>query len=142
MKVLTKFIGLCLGLFYLCSCQDDLEKISGEVNAELSVNMSAKDFRDGDITNNNQNPSTRSSLIPNGNGTSFSWNSDDVAGVYSSGKGLTNFFIDDKSISEDGTSATFNGSGFSLNSDALYYAFYPYSASALDKTMIPISYTG
>ena len=141
MNFLTKFSVLCLGLLYLCSCQDDFnESVKADTNA--SVNMSAEDFFDGDIANINQQTSTRSSLIPNGNGTSFSWKSGDVAGVYSSGKGLTNFFIDDKSISEDGTSATFNGSGFSLNSDALYYAFYPYSASALDKTKVPISYTG
>ena len=141
MNFLTKFSVLCLGLLHLCSCQDDFKE-SVTVGTDASVNMSAEDFFDGDIANNDQNPSTRSSLIPNGNGTSFSWKSGDVAGVYSSGKGLTNFFIDDESISEDGTSATFNGSGFSLNSDALYYAFYPYSASALNKTMIPISYTG
>lgn len=85
---------------------------------------------------------SRSTLTPSDWGTSFSWNEGDVVGVYSEAKGLTNFFIDSETISDDKTAAEFNGSGFSLQSNNVYYAFYPYEKAALNKTNIPISYEG
>lgn len=124
----------------LTSCQDDSFREGQGLMGTSPVRMSAVDFSDGDI--NMDGPSTRVSLVPTFNGTKFFWNQGDVAAVYSSGKGLTNFFIDEESISDDGTSATFNGAGFSLDANSVYYAFYPYNSSALDKTKVPISFCG
>ena len=127
-------------LLILISCQDTSLYDGYKTNLSSPVRMSALNFSEGDVADKEMK--TRSYLIPDYNGTKFSWTTGDVAGVYSSGKGLTNFFIDDESISDDGTSATFNGSGFSLKQNTIYYAFYPYSAAALDKTNIPIRYSG
>ena len=87
---------------------------------------------------------TRTILTPTDEGTSFQWRIGDVAAVYSEEKGMTNFFIDDESISEDGSTAEFYGSGFTLTPNCTYYAFYPYSSDAqsLDKQKIPVSYDG
>lgn len=100
--------------------------------------MRAPDF----LIDRENRQTTRSTLIPSTGGTIFRWGIGDVAGVYSSGRGLTNFFIDESSISGDGSSARFNGSGFTLSPDSRYYSFYPYRADALDKEKIPVSYSG
>lgn len=139
-KKIHIFTGLLL-LIISTSCKDLSEQIEN-IETDSSVLMKVKKFINEDTINTFSTNNTRTSLTPTWNGTSFSWNTDDVVGVYSSSKGLTNFFIDEESISEDGTSATFNGSGFSLTTNSLYYAFYPYCPSALDKTKIPITYNG
>lgn len=139
-KKIQTFISLLL-LILQFSCKDVSEQIEDN-ETYSSVLMTVKNFSDEDTVNVSLMGNTRSSLTPTWNGTSFSWNNGDIVGVYSASKGLTNFFIDEESISDNGTSATFNGSGFSLTTNSLYYAFYPYSPSALDKTRIPITYNG
>lgn len=133
----NRFLLLALGLILLIGCHDKLEE-SFIYNPEsmTSVKMIAPNF----ISSIN----TRSKLTPNNNGTSFSWKNGDIVAVYSDSKGMTNFYIDEESLSEDGTSANFNGSGFKLLENSTYYAFYPYSSSiqSLDKTAIPVSYLG
>lgn len=123
---------------YICASCSDKDNLFLNQQEGTGVMMSARNFSDGDkITRE-----TRSTLTPSTGGTSFKWDIGDVAGVYSSGKGLTNFFIDESSISSDGTSARFYGSGFSLSPESSYYAFYPYNAGALDKRRIPVHYSG
>lgn len=139
-RKIQTFISVLL-LILQSSCKDVSEQIEDN-ETYSSVLMTVKNFSDEDTVNISLMENTRSSLTPTWNGTSFSWNSGDIVGVYSTNKGLTNFFIDEESISDNGTSATFNGSGFSLTTNSLYYAFYPYSPSALDKTKIPITYNG
>ena len=129
------FYLLYLSVLFSCSDNDSIFSNSKE---ESGVIMSACNFIDSD--NNKQ--ATRSTLTPSTGGTLFKWDTGDVAGVYSSGKGLTNFFIDETSISNDGTSARFNGSGFTLSPENKYYAFYPYKPNALDKYRIPVHYAG
>ena len=119
-----------------CSCNDELDK-SFDGSELTSVMMQASHFI-SDINN------TRTILTPTENGTAFSWKIGDIVAVYSEYKGMTNFYIDDESISDDGTSANFNGSGFKLLENNNYYAFYPYSSSVqtLDKKAITTSYLG
>lgn len=124
-----------LAMLAACSDKESMGALEEDGNGVL---MTAHDFDSGETYNR----ATRSTLTPSSGGTVFKWDEGDVASVYSSGKGLTNFFIDESTISSDGTSAKFNGSGFVLSPDSKYYAFYPYSASALDKCNIPIRYTG
>lgn len=133
-KNFKKMKKLFFALFLVetvCSCSD-INSFSDTINKD-GILMSALDFK--------AEETTRSSLLPSSTGTKFRWDKGDVVGVYSSSKGLTNFFIDENTISSDGTSANFNGSGFSLNSNSTYYAFYPYSKSSLNKSEIPISYS-
>lgn len=119
------------------SCNDDILKSSVDsTNIISSIEMSASHFLPSETT--------RTTLIPDSSGTKFSWKSGDIVAVYSNLKGMTNFFIEDESISGNGTSANFNGSGFKLEENKTYYAFYPYNGSSqyLDKTSIPVNYIG
>lgn len=129
-----KFL-VCFELLLLLSCNEDIQ--NNESKDIVSIMMKADAFENGDICQ-----TTRTVLSPGENGTKFQWQVGDIAGVYSSGRGLTNFYIDDKSISEDGTSAIFNGSGFSLFPNTLYYGFYPYLPQSIDKTRISVHYSG
>lgn len=134
MKKIVYFLCLC-GLFSSCSDLDFSNNTSSNDGAD--VRMSASHFKDGEDTFS----ISRSSLTPSLGGTNFKWDIGDVVGVYSAANGLTNFFIDEKSLSLDGSSANFNGSGFALTPSSTYYAFYPYSKASLDKKAIPISYS-
>ena len=129
-KTLVCSLLFCL-LFISCS-KDSLQQNSSVISE--TIWMTAPNFIDGTLS--------KSYLTPSNTGTSFEWKQNDIVGVYSSSKGLTNFFIDENSISSDGLSANFNGAGFSLMPNAPYYALYPYSADALDKTSIPLNYYG
>lgn len=138
-----KKIAYLLLLLFFVSCSEFDDFINqGDTTYNAGAIMYGHHFYNGDSNTSNNTIATRTSLKPSDDGTSFSWKSGDVAGVYSYGVGLTNFFIDDSSISSDGTSAVFNGSGFSLTPNSLYYAFYPYNASELDKSSIGVVYTG
>lgn len=109
--------SLFLGLsFVFFSCQDELNNFSLDETNTASIKMSAPNFISADSV------STRTILTPTDNGTAFSWKVGDVVAVYSSSKGMTNFYIDNESISEDGISADFNGSGFKLLENSTYYA--------------------
>lgn len=143
MKQITQFVIFCLfSYFCLTSCnsffEDELKK--SEITA--TVQMSAQGFEDGDQSLSYGIHNTRSSVVPGNGGTSFTWNQGDVSAVYSIGKGLTNFFIDENTISADGMSACFSGSGFTLSPNSLYYAVFPYNPSLLDKSKILVNYAG
>lgn len=128
-----QFLFFCGGILISCS---DLLNAPTEKDVQQNFLMLAEGFLDGDKVN------TRSLLVPSTSGCSFSWNVDDVVGVYSSSRGLTNFFIDENSISSDGLSASFNGSGFTLIPNSPYHAFYPYDKAELEKERIHLQYDG
>ena len=101
-----------LSLFFLVfcflssSCAD--EELFKQNETKCGITINVRDFK-------NENNGTRSLLVPGENGTSFEWEKNDVVAVYSAAKGMTNFFIDETSISDDKTTANFYGSGFSLS---------------------------
>lgn len=127
---------VCSILFLLLavSCSKDKSLTQNELDSSVIIQMKASDFEDESLS--------KSLLSPSSSGTSFAWDKNDIVGVYSTSKGLTNFFIDKNSVSSDGCTANFNGAGFSLLPNSQYYAFYPYSAKALDKTCISVNYIG
>ena len=134
---MCKLLIIVICCFFVCACSENISV--NRVNSDMdgnSVRMIAEHFINSEV------PNTRSTLKPESSGCSFMWESEDVVGVYSQSKGLTNFIIDDTSISSDGLSATFNGSGFTLMPNSPYLAFYPYSKADLDKKKIHISYDG
>lgn len=132
--LVCKFV-VYFDVLLLMSCKDDIQSIAS--TDIVSIKMNANAFENGDIYQ-----TTRTTLLPVEDGTKFQWQVGDVAAVYSSGRGMTNFFIDENSISQDGTSAVFNGSGFSLFPNTLYYGFYPYLPQSTDKTQVSIHYNG
>lgn len=133
----NKWLIFILGaIILLVSCQDEFRKFNISSTSTIAIEMKASHFVSAETA--------RTILTPNSDGTTFSWKTGDIVAVYSSSKGMTNFYIEEESISEDGTSANFNGSGFKLQENKTYYAFYPYngSTSYLDKTSIPVNYVG
>lgn len=122
----------CTLLCSLSSCVDDT--FVEQHTAKSGITISVHDYK-------NELDITRSTLKPGENGTSFAWEEGDVVAVYSAARGMTNFFIDKSTISEDKSTANFYGSGFSLTPLNTYYAFYPYrEGQALDKNEIPVNY--
>ena len=137
-KLFRSFIYV--SVLVLASCVDNKDGFLYQNGASVRVTANAANF-EGEA---GESDATRTVLTPADEGTSFKWKVGDVAAVYSEEKGMTNFFIDDESISEDGSTAEFYGSGFTLTPNSTYYAFYPYSSDAqsLDKQKIPVSYDG
>ena len=134
MEVKQFFLFIFVGIVFDSCAYLDNEHL--QFKEDTRIRMSVSDFQNGDV------PTTRSILTPTSSGSSFSWVENDVVAVYSSSKGMTNFIIDNENISEDGLSAEFYGSGFTLTPNSQYYAFYPYSKASTDKTAIPVSYEG
>lgn len=137
-KKYGRLVFILITGFVILGCSDERSGFL-ECKELTEVLMSAENFKNGD---NGYKEQTRTTLTPSSSGTSFKWNLNDVVSVYSSSKGLTNFIIDESSISSDGLSATFNGSGFTLMPNSPYLAFYPYSKAELDKKKIHLSYYG
>lgn len=135
MKTINKlFYSVFYILLQICfiSCVEN--DVFDSLETKNGVTINVEEFKD-------ENLKTRTILIPSESGTSFMWEKDDVVAVYSSANGMTNFFIDETSISEDKSTANFYGSGFSLSPSSTYYAFYPYShGQSLNKSYIPITY--
>lgn len=84
-------------------------------------------------------PGTKlSALCDEDSGLSFSWDSDDAMGVYSSAGGFARYSL---LYGEGTTQGVFNGEGFALKEGCTYFAFFPYSKSSVDRTALPLSYT-
>lgn len=125
-------VAYCCALFCSLSCADD--DFVKRYGTKSGITVSVHDYK-------NESDITRSTLTPGGNGTSFAWEKGDIVAVYSAARGMTNFFIDESTISKDKSTANFYGSGFSLAPLNTYYAFYPYGrGQALDKRAVPVSY--
>ena len=135
MGLINRLISLvCYIAISVCFISCVEEDFFNEFEKKSGITINVDDFK-------NESIGTRSMLIPRENGTSFEWEDGDVVAVYSSAKGMTNFFIDETSISDDKSTANFYGSGFSLSPTSTYYAFYPYGiGQSLDKSAIPVNY--
>ena len=72
-------------------------------------------------------------------GLVYTWEEGDAAGVYSTEGGFARFGLVSGEYTRNGR---FDGSGFSLNEGATYYAFAPYDASAASMTTIRLRYAG
>lgn len=136
--MIKKFIILCVTTLLIVSCYNYESESALLTDSSTTINMSAAGFSNGDTCC--AIISTRTTIIPDDGGTLFSWKEGDVSAVYSSVNGLTNFVIDDKSISADGLSANFNGQGYKLIPNSSYYSFYPYNPASLDKSKIVVNY--
>ena len=85
-------------------------------------------------------PGTKlNALCDENSGLSFSWDSDDAMGVYSTAGGVARYSL---LYGEGTTQGVFNGEGFALKEGCTYFAFFPYSQSSVDRTALPLSYTG
>ena len=102
---------------------------NNELLQELSI--TGKDFiLDGE---------TRSSVTIGESGASFTWDEDDVIGIFPDKGDQVSFAM----VEGAGTqTATFSGGGWALKSSAKYAAYYPHVYENRDMTKIPVSYVG
>ena len=96
---------------------------------ELSI--TGKDFQFDDMT--------RSSVTIGENGASFTWNEDDVIGIFPDKGDQVSFAMEEGAGTQ---TATFSGGGWALKSSAKYAAYYPHVYENRDLTAIPVSYLG
>jgi hypothetical protein len=72
-------------------------------------------------------------------GLSFTWETGDKTGVYSTAGGFSLFEL---TAGAGLANAVFDGGGFTLADGNTYYAMYPYDGDATDRTKIPLNYAG
>ena len=102
---------------------------NGELLQELSI--TGKDFQ---FENE-----TRSSVTIGESGASFTWDEDDVIGIFPDKGDQVSFAMEQGAGTQ---TATFTGGGWALKSSAKYAAYYPHVYENRDLTKIPVSYVG
>lgn len=80
---------------------------------------------------------TRSTITPTDKGLSFAWAEGDQIGIYAENS-MASFNI--KTFGEDAKSAKFDGGGFALVENIAYFALYPYTPNATNKSEVKVSY--
>ena len=82
---------------------------------------------------------TRSSVTIGDSGASFSWDEDDVIGIFPDKGDQVSFAMEEGAGTK---TAKFSGGGWALKSSAKYAAYYPHVYENRDLTAIPVSYIG
>lgn len=134
MKTIYHFTAPLLALITMAACaelevSENTQNSNNELLQELSI--TGKDFKFDD--------ETRSSVNIGESGASFTWDEDDVIGIFPD-KGDQVSFAMDKGAGTQ--TATFSGGGWALKSSAKYAAYYPHVYENRDLTKIPVSYVG
>ena len=128
MKTSLKLLGI--SLFFFSSCTEDEQ--FGNIDEVQKIVMSVEDFKfEGQ---------SRTTLTPTDNGATFKWSANDTVGIFPE----TGSQIAFPMTSGAGTNtATFTGGGWALKTSTPYMAYYPMIGKFyLDKTNIPVNYTG
>ena len=108
---------------------ENAQSSNNELLQELSI--TGKDFIfDGE---------TRSAVTIGDGGASFTWDEDDVIGIFPDKGDQVSFAMDEGTGTQ---TATFSGGGWALKSSAKYAAYYPHVYENRDMTKIPVSYVG
>lgn len=134
MKTIYHFIAPLLVLIAMTACaelevSENPQNSNNELLQELSV--TGKDFIfDGE---------TRSTVTIGESGASFTWDVDDVIGIFPDKGDQVSFAMDEGAGTQ---TATFSGGGWALKSSAKYAAYYPHVYENRDLTAIPVSYVG
>ena len=105
------------------------DSINNGLLQELSI--TGKDFQFDDAT--------RSTVTIGENGASFTWDEDDVIGIFPDKGDQVSFAMEEGAGTQ---TATFSGGGWALKSSAKYAAYYPHVYENRDRTAIPVSYLG
>ncbi len=135
MKTIYHFIAPLLGLITMVACTE-LE-VSEEANNSINngilqeLSITGKDFIfDGE---------TRSTVTIGESGASFTWDEDDVIGIFPDKGDQVSFAMDEGAGTQ---TATFSGGGWALKSSSTYAAYYPHVYENRDLSKIPVSYVG
>lgn len=134
MKALFHFTAPLLALITMIACTElEVSENPQNSNNELlqKLSITGKDFKfDG---------KTRSSVNIGESGASFTWDEDDVIGIFPDKGDQVSFTMDEGAGTQ---TATFSGGGWALKSSAKYTAYYPHVYENRDMTKIPVSYVG
>ena len=134
MKTIYHFIAPLLALITMVACAElEISENPQNSNNELlqELRITGKDFiLDGE---------TRSSVTIGESGASFTWDEDDVIGIFPDKGDQVSFAMDEGAGTQ---TATFSGGGWALKSSAKYAAYYPHVYENRDMTKIPVSYVG
>jgi hypothetical protein len=132
MKTIYHFIAPLLVLTTMAACaeievSENPQNSNNELLQELSV--TGKDFIfEGE---------TRSTVTIGESGASFTWDEDDVIGIFPDKGDQVSFAMDEGAGTQ---TATFSGGGWALKSSSKYAAYYPHVYENRDMTAIPVSY--
>lgn len=132
---MKKFIIKTLSIFTLAAisaCSED--SIIDNINKSdylQKISITGKDF--------DFDEATRSSVTISDKGASFTWDEDDVIGIFPDVGDQVSFAMDNGVGTQ---TATFSGGGWALKSSATYAAYYPHVYENRDMTAIPVSYIG
>lgn len=135
MKAFFHFTVPLLALITMVACAE-LE-VSEEANDSINngilqeLGITGKDFQFEEAT--------RSSVTIGESGASFTWDEDDVIGIFPDKGDQVSFAMDEGAGTQ---TATFSGGGWALKSSAKYTAYYPHVYENRDMTKIPVSYVG
>ena len=131
-KFITKSTAL-LSLLAVVACSEEalVENVLTNDGTIKEISITGKDFQfDGE---------TRSSVTISESGASFTWDEDDVIGIFPNEGDQVSFAMDNGAGTQ---TATFSGGGWALKSSATYAAYYPHIYENRDMTAIPVSYVG
>lgn len=131
-KLITRSTAL-LFLFAVVACSEDalVENIPTNDDTIKEICITGKDFQ--------FDSETRSSVTISESGASFTWDEDDVIGIFPNTGDQVSFAMDEGAGTQ---TATFSGGGWALKSSATYAAYYPHVYENRDMTQIPVSYVG
>jgi hypothetical protein len=134
MKTIYHYISPLLTLITMVACVEfEISENDQNSNSELlqELTITGKDFKfDGD---------TRSAVTIGESGASFTWDEDDVIGIFPDKGDQVSFAMAEGAGTQ---TATFSGGGWALKSSAKYAAYYPHVYLNRDLTAIPVSYEG
>lgn len=130
-KVIWAFGAIAM----LCaSCDNEIAEQTFGVDEVGTVRATIKDF-EYEGTN-----FTRTSITVDANGPHYAWAETDIIGIFPSTGRQVEFSMANGAGT---TSAVFTGGGWGLKSSATYAAYFPLIGEYyLDKTSIPVDYTG
>lgn len=131
-KLFTRATAL-LSLFAVVACSEDalVENTPVADGTIKEISITGKDFQFDGVT--------RSSVSITESGASFTWDEDDVIGIFPNEGDQVSFAMDNGAGTQ---TATFSGGGWALKSSATYAAYYPHVYENRDMTKIPVSYVG
>lgn len=124
-----------MSLFSIIACTEnalteDIQTPGNDVDIK-EICITGKDFQYED--------ETRSSVTIGESGTSFTWDEDDVIGIFPNEGDQVSFAMECGAGTQ---TATFSGGGWALKSSSKYAAYYPHVYENRDMTKIPVSYLG
>ena len=134
MKALFHFTAPLLALITMIACTElEVSENPQNSNNELlqKLSITGKDFIfDGE---------TRSAVTIGDGGASFTWDEDDVIGIFPDKGDQVSFAMNEGAGTQ---TATFSGGGWALKSSSTYAAYYPHVYENRDMAQIPVSYVG